>query len=191
MQSHSGESPGPSQPPSGSRGTGPPASGRRGTAAQFLMLLFFLTASAVVAGLGSVAVVANVNGWFATADMPPWTPPKSAFGPIWTVLYIGMAVAAWLVWRRGADLTSRPLKLYWAQLVLNLAWAPLFFGLYPVLGSLALWLGLAVILALIVALTFTVMDFGPISTPAGILLLPYLSWVIFAGTLNAWAAVNN
>lgn len=187
MQSHSGESSGLSQPPSGNR----PASGHRGTAAQLLMLLVFLAASAVVAGLGSVAVVANVNGWFATADMPPWTPPKSAFGPIWTVLYIGMAVAAWLVWRRGADLTSRPLKLYWTQLVLNLAWTPLFFGLYPMLGSLALWLGLAVILALIVALTFTVMDFGPISTPAGILLLPYLSWVIFAGTLNAWAAVNN
>ncbi|MDQ0679970.1 benzodiazapine receptor [Arthrobacter pascens] len=191
MQSHSGESPGPSQPASGNPGTGPPASGQRGTAAQLLMLVVFLAASAAVAGLGSVAVVANVNGWFATADMPPWTPPKSAFGPVWTVLYIGMAVAAWLVWRHGAGLTSRPLKLYWAQLLLNLAWTPLFFGLYPILGSLALWLGLAVILALIVALSFTVMDFGPISTPAGILLLPYLSWVIFAGTLNAWAAVNN
>jgi benzodiazapine receptor len=117
------------------------------------MLLAFLTASAIVAGLGSLAVTANVNGWFATADMQPWTPPQSVFGPVWTVLYIAMAVAAWLVWRRGAALTSWPLKLYWGQLALNLAWTPLFFGLYPV--------------------------------------LPYLSWLIFCATLNAWAAANN
>jgi benzodiazapine receptor len=162
-----------------------------GTGAQVMALAAFLAASALVAGLGTFATVNNVNGWYVSADKAPWTPPNWLFGPVWTVLYIGMAVAAWLVWRSGADLASRPLRLYWAQLVLNLAWTPLFFGLYPVLGSLALWLALAVILALIVALTFTVLDFGPISTPAGILLLPYLSWVIFAGTLNAWAAVNN
>lgn len=181
MQSRPGESPAASQP----------SPGQRGKAAELLMLLVFLTASAIVAGLGSLAVTANVNGWFATADMPPWTPPRMMFGPVWTALYIAMAVAAWLVWRRGAALTSRPLKLYWGQLALNLAWTPLFFGLYPVLGSLALWLGLAVILALIVALAFTVVNFGPVSTTAGILLLPYLSWVIFSGTLNAWAAANN
>jgi benzodiazapine receptor len=114
----------PGEPPSDSQG---PA-GPRGKAAQALMLLAFLTASAIVAGLGSLAVTANVNGWFATADMPPWTPPQSVFGPVWTVLYIAMAVAAWLVWRRGAALTS--------------------------------W-------------------------------LPYLSWLIFCATLNAWAAANN
>ncbi len=181
MQSPPGEYPATSEPPPG----------QHGKAVQLLMLLVFLAASAAVAGLGSLAVTANVNGWFATADMPPWTPPKMMFGPVWTVLYIAMAVAAWLVWRRGAALTSRPLKLYWGQLALNLAWTPLFFGLYPVLGSLALWLGLAVILALMVAVTITVMNFGPVSTTAGILLLPYLSWVIFSGTLNAWAAANN
>jgi tryptophan-rich sensory protein len=162
-----------------------------GTGAQVMALAAFLSASALVACLGTFATVNNVNGWYVSADKAPWTPPNWLFGPVWTVLYIGMAVAAWLVWRRGADLTSRPLRLYWAQLVLNFAWTPLFFGLFPILGSLALWLALAVILALIVVLTFTVLDFGPLSTPAGILLLPYLSWVIFAGTLNAWAAVNN
>ena len=162
-----------------------------GARAQVMALAAFLAASALVAWLGAFATVNNVNGWYVSADKAPWTPPNWLFGPVWTLLYIGMAVAAWLVWRRGAGLTSRPLKLYWAQLLLNLAWTPLFFGLYPILGSLALWLGLAVILALIVALTFTVMNFGPISTPAGILLLPYLSWVIFAGSLNVWAAVYN
>jgi tryptophan-rich sensory protein len=162
-----------------------------GAGAQAMALAAFLAASALVAWLGALATVNNVNGWYASADKAPWTPPNWLFGPVWTLLYIGMAVAAWLVWRRGAGLTSRPLKLYWTQLALNLAWTPLFFALYPVLGPPALWLALAVIMALIVALAFTVLDFGPVSTLAGILLLPYLSWVIFAGTLNAWAAVYN
>ncbi|HEY8699582.1 MAG TPA: TspO/MBR family protein [Arthrobacter sp.] len=162
-----------------------------GTGRQAVALAAFLVLSALVAWLGAVATVNNVNGWYVGADKAPWTPPNWLFGPVWTVLYIAMAVAAWLVWRRGAGLTSRPLKLYWSQLALNLAWTPLFFGLYPVLGSLALWLALAVIVALAVVLAFTVMSFGPISTAAGVLLLPYLSWVVFAGTLNAWAAFNN
>ncbi|WP_457965748.1 tryptophan-rich sensory protein [Arthrobacter sp. D1-29] len=186
MQSPSGKSPAPSQPPAAQQETP-----ERGTAAQLLMLLLFLGTSAAVAGLGSLAVTANVDGWFAAANMPPWTPPRWMFGTVWTVLYAAMAVAAWLVWRSGKSLTSRPLKLYWLQLALNLAWTPIFFGLYPVLGPLALWLGLAVIVALIVALTFAVLNFGPISTSAGLLLLPYLSWVIFSGTLNAWAAAHN
>jgi benzodiazapine receptor len=162
-----------------------------GTGAQVAVLGAFLASSALVAGLGAVATVNNVNGWYVSADKAPWTPPNWLFGPVWTVLYAAMAVAAWLVWRRGAGITSRPLKLYWTQLALNLAWTPLFFALYPVLGPVALWLALAVIVALAVALAFTVMNFGPVSTAAGVLLLPYLSWVVFAGTLNAWAAVNN
>jgi tryptophan-rich sensory protein len=167
------------------------AAAHRGTGTQVAGLAAFLAASALVAWLGTLATVNNVNGWYVSADKAPWTPPNWVFGPIWTALYIAMAVAAWLVWRRGKGITGRPLKLYWAQLALNLAWTPLFFGLYPVLGSLALWLALGVIVALAIALAFTVMNFGPISPAAGILLLPYLSWVIFAGTLNIWAAINN
>lgn len=168
-----------------------PSAAHRGSGTQVAGLAAFLAASALVAWLGTLATVNNVNGWYVSADKAPWTPPNWVFGPVWTVLYIAMAVAAWLVWRRGTGITGRPLKLYWAQLALNLAWTPLFFGLYPVLGSLALWLALAVIVALAIALAFTVMNFGPVSPAAGILLLPYLSWVIFAGTLNIWAAINN
>ena len=168
-----------------------PSVAHRETGAQVVGLAAFLAASALVAWLGTLATLNNVNGWYVSADKAPWTPPNWVFGPVWTALYIAMAIAAWLVWRRGTGITGRPLKLYWAQLALNLAWTPLFFGLYPVLGSLALWLALAVIVALAIALAFTVMNFGPVSPAAGILLLPYLSWVIFAGTLNIWAAINN
>jgi len=80
---------------------------------------------------------------------------------------------------------------YAVQLVLNLAWTPAFFALYPALGTPALWLGLAIILALIAAVAVTVVYFGPISRTAGLLLLPYVSWLVFAASLNWWAAAHN
>jgi tryptophan-rich sensory protein len=66
-----------------------------------------------------------------------------------------------------------------------------FFGLYPAIGTAALWLGLAIIVALIFAVTVTVLYFGPISRAAGLLLLPYISWLVFAASLNWWAALHN
>ncbi|HET6270965.1 MAG TPA: TspO/MBR family protein, partial [Arthrobacter sp.] len=63
----------------------------------------FLGASAVVAALGSLVTLNNVNGWYASADKAPWTPPNWVFGAAWTALYLAMAVAAWLVWRRRAE----------------------------------------------------------------------------------------
>lgn len=81
------------------------------------------------------------------------------------------------------------MRCSWAGL--NLAWTPVFFGLYPALGSAALRLALAIILALIAAVAVTILYFGPISRTAGLLLLPYMAWIVFASTLNWWAAVHN
>jgi benzodiazapine receptor len=164
---------------------------RPGISRQVLVLAAFLAGSFIVAGLGSLATFNNVDGWYATADKAPWSPPNGVFGPVWTVLYTAMAVAAWLVWRKRAPGTRRALTVYGIQLALNLAWTPVFFGLYPALGAAALWLALAVILALIAAVAVTVLSFGPISRTAGLLLLPYVSWLVFAATLNLWAAVHN
>jgi tryptophan-rich sensory protein len=82
-------------------------------------------------------------------------------------------------------------RRYGVQLALNLAWTPVFFGLHPVPGSAALWLALAIIIAVAMAVAATVLCFGPISRAAGRLMLPYLSWVVFAASLNLWPAVNN
>lgn len=158
---------------------------------QLLGLLVFLAASALVAGLGGLATATNVNGWYATADKAPWSPPNWLFGPVWTVLYTAMAVAAWLVWRRRTAGTRAALTAYAVQLVLNLLWTPVFFGLYPVLGTSALWLAFGIIVALAAAVAITVLRFGPISRTAGLLLLPYLSWIVFAASLNLWAALHN
>ncbi|NUT71221.1 TspO/MBR family protein [Pseudarthrobacter sp. C4D7] len=158
---------------------------------QAAALAGFLVASLLVAALGGLASAANVDGWYATADKAPWSPPNGVFGPVWTVLYAAMAVAAWLVWRQRADGTRQAMVVYAIQLALNLAWTPAFFALYPALGAAALWLGLAIIVSLIAAVTVTVMSFGPISRTAGLLLLPYVSWLVFAASLNWWAAAHN
>ena len=165
--------------------------GRRSTRAQLLGLAVFLGASAVVARLGAFATLNNVEGWYATADKAPWSPPNWVFGPVWTLLYTAMAVAAWLVWRRRAERSRAALTAYGIQLALNLAWTPVFFSLYPVLGTAALWLGLVIIIALVIAVTVTVLYFGPLSRSAGLLLLPYISWLVFATSLNWWAALHN
>lgn len=172
-------------------GVQPPGPGKRGTGPQLLALLLFLAASALAAGLGGLATVSNVNGWYVAADKAPWSPPNWVFGPVWTTLYVAMAVAAWLVWRRRTEKPRAALTIYGVQLVLNLLWTPVFFGLYPALGTPALWTAFGIILALAVAVATTVMLFGPISRAAGLLMLPYLSWVVFASSLNLWAALNN
>ena len=161
---------------------------KRALGPQLLGLLVFLAASALVAGLGGLASASNVDGWYATADKAPWSPPNWVFGPVWTALYTAMAVAAWLVWSSRAEGTRPALTAYAVQLVLNLLWTPVFFGLYPVLGTPALWIAFGIIVALAVAVAVTVLYFGPISRAAGLLLLPYLAWIVFASSLNLWGA---
>jgi tryptophan-rich sensory protein len=158
---------------------------------QAIALFLFLGASALVAALGGLATASHVHGWYAAADTAPWSPPNGVFGPVWTVLYAGMGVAAWLVWRTRAEGARTALTAYGVQLVLNLLWTPAFFALYPVLGTPALWIGFVIIVALALAVAATVLLFGPISRTAGLLMLPYLSWVVFASSLNLWAALHN
>lgn len=117
--------------------------------------------------------------WYAGLKKPPWNPPGWIFGPVWTLLYTAMAVAAWLVWRRGGFAGQRrPLSFYLVQLLLNALWSPLFFGLHrPALGLVdiaLLWL----------ALLATVRAFWKVRPLAGALLMPYLAWVTFASALN-------
>lgn len=118
--------------------------------------------------------------WYRRLKKPTWNPPNSVFGPVWTVLYLLMAAAAWLVWRRyGIAAAIVPLVFFVAQLILNAAWSWLFFGRHEVgralIDLLVLW----------VVILITVILFWSRETLAGILLLPYLAWVSFAGVLNA------
>jgi translocator protein len=117
--------------------------------------------------------------WYATLEKPAWNPPNWLFGPVWTTLYVGMAVTAWLVWRRGGFAGQRTaLSLFLVQLLLNALWSPVFFGLH--LPGLAF----AEVVLLWATLLATVVAFWKARPLAGMLLLPYLAWVSFAGSLN-------
>ena len=117
--------------------------------------------------------------WYAALDKPPWNPPGWIFGPVWSALYTMMAVAAWLVWKRGGfAVQRRPLGWFLAQLMLNAAWTPLFFGLHR--PDLAF----AEILLLWLAIGATIAAFWRVHRGAAWLLVPYLVWVSFAAVLN-------
>lgn len=158
----------------------------------WLALVLLLALSFAVAAFGVVTSTAAVGGWYEGAAKVGWTPPNWLFGPVWTVLYILMAVAAWLVWlRRHFEHVVPALTLYAAQLFLNSVWSPTFFGAYELIGPAALWIGLAVIVLLDVCVLATIITFWPVSRTAAILLVPYLAWVLYATTLNWGIAVLN
>lgn len=142
----------------------------------WLSLLGFLLASFLAAGIGSAATATAVREWYPALAKPAWTPPPWVFGPVWTVLYVTMAIAAWLVWRRAGWCGA--LGWWTAQLALNALWSPVFFGMHR--PDLAF----AVIVALWIAIAGTTVAFWQISTLAGILFMPYWLWVSFAAALN-------
>jgi benzodiazapine receptor len=141
--------------------------------------------SGLLVSLILVAAVAAIGGrsapsaWYQEIVKPTWTPPSWLFGPVWTVLYILMAVASWQVWReRVARRSAVALTAYILQLVLNALWSWIFFGLHRI----GLALADLVVLWLLVAVTCIL--FWRVRRAAGAALLPYLAWVSFAGVLN-------
>lgn len=117
--------------------------------------------------------------WYEQLAKPSWNPPAWLFGPVWTLLYVLMAVAAWQVWVRGGWRRQwLPLSLFLIQWALNAAWTPIFFGEHSLGGALVDVIVLWFVLALTTWLFFRV------SKLAGSLLIPYLLWVTFAAVLN-------
>jgi translocator protein len=141
-------------------------------------LLGLLLAAFVTAAVGAVASV-DAPSFYAQLSKPSWAPPAWVFGPVWTVLYGLMGIAAWLVWRSSGPKRAA-LTLFGTQLVANALWSWLFFAWHR--GALAA-VEILVLLALIVAM---IVAFWPISRVAALLMVPYLLWVGFASLLT-WA----
>lgn len=145
---------------------------------QALVLGLFYLACFLAAGLGSLFTMVSLGSWYTSLAKPWWNPPSWVFGPVLTVLYAMMATAGWLVWRRGGPHMRPALRWFAVQLVLNVAWSAVFFGLQ--MPGLAV----AEILVLWAAIAATLRSAWRVSRPAGILLVPYLLWVSFAAVLN-------
>ena len=150
------------------------------TARQVISLAVSVGICLGAAGIGSVLTRPSITTWYATLRKPSWTPPNWVFGPVWTVLYLSMAVAVWLVWRQaGFSHAKFPLALFAVQLALNVAWSGIFFGLR--LPGVA-FLGVALLWLFILSTTIA---FWPVSRTASWLMVPYLTWVTYASALNA------
>jgi translocator protein len=130
------------------------------------------------AAIGAMASI-NADVFYKHLVLPEWAPPASVFGPVWTILYFLMSLAAWMVWRVDGFFSAwGSLSLFLFQLVLNVLWSWLFFRWH--LGTLAF----ANILFLWIMIIATLISFWRVRTSAGALLVPYLLWVSFAVVLN-------
>lgn len=137
----------------------------------------------VCVGGGALVGMVTAGGdsaWYQALEKPTWTPPSWIFGPMWTLLYVAMALAAWRVWRRGGWVTrAAPLSAFVVQLGLNFAWSVIFFS-FQRIG----W-ALVEILLLLLMIVVTIRLFAGVDRYAAWLLAPYLAWVMFAAALNA------
>lgn len=145
---------------------------------QFTGLIGWFILSFAVSAVGAIASI-EARSFYAGLEQPDWAPPGWLFGPVWTLLFALMAIAAWLVWRNGGFRTNRiALSLFLTQLAFNALWSWLFFAWR--LGGPAF----ADILLLWVLILATLVAFWRAERLAGILLIPYLLWVSFAAFLN-------
>jgi translocator protein len=143
----------------------------------FLFLLF------VVGGGLAIGYVTAPGDWYAQLAKPAFTPPGWLIAPVWTLLYIFIAVAGWRVWRH--DRAGAPIKLWWVQLALNFAWSPVFFSAHRI------GIALAIILLLLLNIFAFAVASWRIDRIAAWLFVPYAAWVAFASMLNASILILN
>jgi tryptophan-rich sensory protein len=147
-------------------------------------LIGFGLATAAVAWLGSLATSSSVDSqWFESLQKPVFYPPSQTFGIVWTILYVMIAIAGWLAWRDGGG--TRTLRPWILQIVLNLAWSVVFFGLRS-----PGW-ALPVIAGLLAAAIWSAVEMKRLNGWAAALFIPYILWIGFASILNgAIVALN-
>ena len=139
----------------------------------------------VVLGCGSlIGLVVRPDTWYGTLNKPPFNPPNWVFAPVWTALYVMIAIAGWRTWIRDG-LRSNAMKLWIAQMALNFSWTPMFFGAHRP------GIALVIILALLAAIVAFIAAAWPRDRIAASLFMPYAAWVAFASVLNGAIVVLN
>ena len=129
-------------------------------------------------GIGAIATMPKITGWYSTLVKPTFNPLNWLFGPVWTLLFLMMGAAFYLVWMEGKRI-HKALMVFGIQLVLNVLWSFLFFG------AESPGLAFVEIIVLWIAIAATILTFERVSKAAAWLLIPYLFWVSFASVLNA------
>ncbi len=145
-----------------------------------IQIIIAIAACELAGAVGAIFTAPAIGGWYAGLQKAALNPPSWVFAPVWTILFALMGVATFLVWRKKGSLL-----IFVAQFALNILWSILFFGLH------APWLALIDIVALWLAIGFTVLSFRKVSPAAAWLMVPYLLWVTFASYLNYSVAVLN
>lgn len=159
---------------------------------QGLALVISILVPFIIGGLGALSTAGNVDGWYAEANVAPWTPPNWVFGPVWSVLYVLIGVSFWRAWRMpSSPARTAGIKLFIWQLALNAIWTPIFFSGFPFIGQTAFWLGVVIILAMDVLVWMTIVKFADVDIWSARLLIPYEAWLWIASTLNIFLALNN
>lgn len=150
-----------------------------GSGREIAGLVVFLTLCLLISAIGGAITATSVGGWYQTLEKPVFNPPDWVFAPVWTALYVMMAIAGWRVWRRaGFERGGRALTLFALQLGLNVIWSFLFFGLQRI------DLALVAVVTLLIAIIVNTAMFWRIDRWAGVLFVPYVLWVAYATVLN-------
>ncbi|MEI6558937.1 MAG: TspO/MBR family protein [Rhodospirillaceae bacterium] len=154
--------------------------GSSGHGRSLLVLGGFIALVFAISAIGGAVTAGSVHTWYQTLIHPAFAPPDWVFAPVWSALYLSIAVAGWMVWRQVGFRGGRETFMFYGlQLALNLAWSLLFFGLHTI-GAALIDVSL-----LVLAVYFTLRACYRIVPRAGLLLIPYLAWVSFAAVLNA------
>lgn len=154
---------------------------------QFVPFFISLLITMVIAFVASLFTRPQIAGWYSTLAKPSFNPPAFLFAPVWITIYIMIATAAYIVWKHR-DATATYLNasiVYVLQLLLNFSWSIIFFGMHQVLAAFVL------IACLWLSIIINMYYFNKFSRMACWLLLPYLLWVSFAGTLNLYIYLLN
>lgn len=149
------------------------------------MMVVFILAAEVIGSIGSLATAPNIPTWYTGLIKPPLNPPSWVFGPVWTLLFALMGIAAYRIYRSKAKTRTIAMRYFISQFALNVVWSFLFFG------SRAPELAFVEIVILWMAIILTIREFRKIDPVAGYLLYPYLAWVSFASYLNLGVSILN
>ena len=153
----------------------------------WVKLVLSIIGCELVGAIGAIFTADAIPNWYVYLNKPVFSPPNWIFGPVWTLLYMFMGIAFYLVFIKGYKKQNikTASNYFLAQLALNFIWTPIFFGLRSPL------FGLIIIIAMWILIIVTMKKFYPISKPAFYLLVPYLLWVTFATILNGAILVLN